>query len=134
MVSRGVRNNNPGNIRKGVSRFRGEIFPSQDLEFKQFESAAWGYRAIFLLVKNYDTLYGINTLDGIIRRWAPPCENNTRRYIDVVAQRLNVKSSAYIDWSDREVMIPLAWSISKVENGVTPTLSEIEQGWELFSE
>ncbi len=134
MDSRGIRNCNPGNIRKGVSRFRGEVFPSRDLEFKEFESASWGYRAIFLLVKNYNSLYGINTLDGIIKRWAPPCENDTRRYIEVVAQRLGVKASAYIDWSDREVMIPLAWSISKIENGVTPSLSDIEEGWRLFAD
>lgn len=132
MSSRGIRNNNPGNIRKGTSRFQGEVFPSMDLEFKEFESAVWGYRAIFLLIKNYNTLYGINTLDGIIKRWAPPCENNTRHYLNVVAQRLKVHSTAHIDWSDREVMIPLVWSISKIENGVTPILADIEQGWELF--
>ncbi len=132
MSSRGVRNNNPGNIRKGVSRFRGEVFPSRDLEFKEFTTPAWGYRAIFLLVKNYNTLYGINTIEGIIKRWAPPCENDTRRYIDVVAQRLNVKPSAHIDWYDSDSMIRLAWSISKIENGVTPSLKEINEGWELF--
>lgn len=42
MSSRGIRNNNPGNIRKGTSRFQGEVFPSMDLEFKEFESAVWG--------------------------------------------------------------------------------------------
>ncbi len=134
MLSRGIRNNNPGNIRKGVSRFRGEVFPSQDLEFKQFSTAAWGYRAIFLLIYNYNALYGINTLEGVIKRWVPPCENNTRLYTEVVAQRLRVEPSAYIDASDRETMINFAWSISKIENGETPILSDIEEGWELFVE
>lgn len=44
---RGLRNNNPGNIRLSSTKYQGEVQPSQDTAFKQFESMAYGYRAIF---------------------------------------------------------------------------------------
>lgn len=44
-MSRGLRNNNPGNIRQSNTRYLGEVRPSQDAAFKQFETAAWGIAA-----------------------------------------------------------------------------------------
>lgn len=35
---RGLRNNNPGNIRLSSTKYQGEVQPSQDTAFKQFES------------------------------------------------------------------------------------------------
>ena len=46
-LPRGLRNNNPGNIRKNSDVFQGEK-TSSDKEFKQFKSMAYGYRAIFI--------------------------------------------------------------------------------------
>ena len=45
-MSRGLRNNNPGNIRRDRDKWQGEIVPSQDQSFKQFSSMAYGYRAL----------------------------------------------------------------------------------------
>lgn len=39
-VTRGLRNNNPGNIRINTDVFQGEITPSKDKSFKQFRSMA----------------------------------------------------------------------------------------------
>ena len=52
-MSRGLRNNNPGNIRRSKVRYRGEVHPSQDPEFRQFSAPEWGYRAIFVLLDTY---------------------------------------------------------------------------------
>ncbi len=49
-MSRGLQNCNPGNIRQSKVRYKGEVRPSRDSAFKQFESLAWGYRAIFVLL------------------------------------------------------------------------------------
>ena len=57
-MSRGVRNCNPGNIRCSRVRYKGEVLPSQDREFKQFESMAYGYRAMFVLLDTYRRRYG----------------------------------------------------------------------------
>ena len=46
-MSRGLSNCNPGNIRQSKVRYKGEVQPSRDPAFKQFESLAWGYRAVF---------------------------------------------------------------------------------------
>ncbi len=134
MLSRGLRNKNPGNIRINRSRFQGEVVPSSDSEFKEFMSLAWGYRAMFLIIHNYNQLYGINTLDKIIGRWAPEEENDTNAYISVVAKRLNCSRGSHIDSLNPEIMIPMVWSMSKIENGVDPELQEIEVGWKLFIE
>ena len=40
-MSRGLRNNNPGNIRLGNFRYKGERATSSDSAFRQFESVEW---------------------------------------------------------------------------------------------
>lgn len=84
---RGIRNNNPLNIR----RVRGTIWKGQcavqsDPEFVQFESMKWGIRAAFCILRTYETKYHANCVVDIITRWAPPSENDTQRYIRNVCQ------------------------------------------------
>ncbi len=134
MLSRGLRNCNPGNIRLSSSPFRGELIPSEDPEFKQFESMEWGYRAMFLIIHNYNELYGINTLDEIIKRWAPVSENPTADYIRAVAKRLGVGTRSYIDSRNGDVMKVLVGAMARIECGVKPNMKDIEGGWELFTE
>ena len=86
-MSRGLENRNPGNIRRVPVRYKGEVRPSRDPDFKEFESLAWGYRAIFVLLDTYRTRYGIDTLRVMISRWAPPSENRTEAYIRSRASR-----------------------------------------------
>ncbi len=83
-MARGLDNRNPGNIRRSKVRYRGEVRPSRDPDFKQFETLAWGYRAIFVLLNTYRIRYGLSTLRGMISRWAPPSENHTDVYIRAV--------------------------------------------------
>lgn len=131
-ISRGIRNCNPGNIRKSSSPFRGEVTPSQDPQFKQFIAPEWGYRAMFLIIHNYNELYGINTLQRVIKRWAPPVENDTQLYVNAIAKRLNILPTDYINSKNRDTMIPLVCSMSKIENGVEPPIEQVERGWSLF--
>lgn len=53
MTARGLRNNNPGNIRINNDLFQGEVGPSEDKSFKQFTTMAYGYRAMFKILSNY---------------------------------------------------------------------------------
>lgn len=71
-MSRGLSNCNPGNIRQSKVRYKGEVQPSRDPAFKQFESLAWGYRAVFVLLHTYRVRHGLRTVRGMISRWAPP--------------------------------------------------------------
>ena len=61
MTSRGLRNNNPLNIEKtkGRTPWQGEIVPSKDNRFAQFTTMAYGYRAAFKLLNNYQRNYGL---------------------------------------------------------------------------
>ena len=131
-MSRGLQNCNPGNIRQSKVRYKGEVRPSRDSAFKQFESLAWGYRAIFVLLDTYRIRYGLDTIRGMISRWAPPSENHTETYIRAVAADTGIDPDEPLDTLDPATMIPLAAAISRVENGAAADMGEVELGWELF--
>lgn len=132
-MSRGLANCNPGNIRQSRVCYKGEVRPSRDPAFKQFESLAWGYRAIFVLLDTYRVRYGLNTVRGMVSRWAPPSENHTEVYIHVVAEAVGIPSDQPLDTRDRTTMQRMAAAISRVENGVAADMDAVERGWELFA-
>ena len=68
-LPRGLRNNNPGNIRINDDLFQGEIRPSKDKSFKQFTTMAYGYRAMFKILSNYFKNYKLDTIRKLITRW-----------------------------------------------------------------
>lgn len=70
-LPRGLRNRNPGNIRRSAVRYKGET-ESDDAAFKAFASTAWGYRAMFVLLHTYRVRHRIATLRGMIARWPRP--------------------------------------------------------------
>ena len=78
-MTRGLRNNNPLNIEKtrGGNPWQGEVVPSKDKRFAQFTTVAYGYRAAFKLLNNYQRNYGLDTIRKMIGRWAPSEENHT---------------------------------------------------------
>jgi hypothetical protein len=130
--SRGYRNNNPGNIRINGDKFQGEVIPSQDKEFKQFESMSYGYRAIFKILRNYQINYKLNTIRQMISRWAPKNENDTANYISFVSERSGIPADDPIRTDNREMMIRIVAAMSKVENGQEADMCDVIDGWELL--
>ena len=130
-MSRGLANNNPGNIRRSRVRYRGERHPSTDASFKQFESMAWGYRAMFVLLDTYRKRYGLKCLHDMIMRYAPPEENHTALYIAAVCDLTGLTPHKEIDTRDRAVMVSIVAAMSKVENGCAACRSEVEEGFDL---
>lgn len=130
--SRGYRNNNPGNIRINGDKFQGEVIPSQDKEFKQFESMAYGYRAIFKILRNYQINYKLNTIRQMISRWAPKKENDTANYISVVSEISGIPADDPIRTDNREMMIRIVSAMSRVENGIDTDMVDIIDGWNLL--
>ena len=106
------------NIRISTDKFQGEVQPSQDKEFKQFETAAYGYRAAFRILRTYINSYGLNTIRKIISRWAPKNENHTENYIRVVSERSGIPAGDPVYADSREMMIRIVAAMSFVENGV----------------
>lgn len=130
-MSRGIDNRNPGNIRRSRVRYRGEIHPSRDPDFKQFESMEWGYRAMFILLDTYRVRYGLDTLRRMISRYAPPEENHTALYIEAVCDRTDIGADEKIDTRDRATMVPVVAAMSQIENGSRALRAEVERGFDL---
>ena len=138
-MSRGLRNNNPGNIRVSHNPWKGKIVGAakKDKVFEEFVSMAYGYRALLINVRTYIRRDGINTIRGIITRWAPPEDkNNTEGYIQAVCKHMSVSPGYMIKEDNKDKfrgdMIKLAAAISRVENGVDAVMADIEKGWELI--
>lgn len=129
---RGLRNCNPGNIRISATKYRGEIQPSQDPAFKQFESMAYGYRAVFMLLHTYALRYGLDTIRGMISRYAPSNENDTARYIRAVSDWSFTAPDTHLTTTNGEMMIPVVSAISRYENGRQAERSEVQEGWDMF--
>ena len=131
-MSRGLRNCNPGNIRRSRVRYRGEVIPSRDVEFKEFATMAYGYRAMFVLLDTYRRRYGLITIRQMLSRYAPPEENFTESYIRIVSQRTGIDADSRVNTRLASDMIPIVRAMSEVENGVAAILEDIEEGWKLY--
>ena len=132
-MSRGLRNNNPLNIRLSATTvWQGEIRPSQDRSFCQFRTMAYGYRAGLKLLQNYRRKHGCRTIADFIRRSAPPTENNTNGYISRVCKEMQVPASYVPDVGDQGTMCAFAAAMSQVENGVPAVMEDIITGWSLL--
>ena len=87
MLPRGIRNNNPLNIRRTKDQWQGLKKEQTDSAFCQFENLAYGWRAAFkLLTRTYYHTYRLYTIRAIVGRWAPPNENNTKAYVENVSR------------------------------------------------
>ena len=131
MSTRGIRNCNPGNLRKSKDNWRGLRKEQTDREFFQFITPEYGYRAMIITIRNYNRRYGLNTVSKIINRYAPPIENHTDNYINYVAKQMGVDPNEVIDTANKETMIEMVCAMSFVENGKKAIRCEVERGWEL---
>lgn len=135
-VPRGIRNNNPLNIRKGNS-WIGERYPQVDREFEEFRTLEYGIRAAFKLMRNYITGFSgrsvkYNTIRKLIRRWAPPTENATQRYIDFVCKEVDKDQNEVIFFSDRKLMVMICRAMAFVECGQWIEVAKFESGYDLL--
>ena len=91
MLPRGIRNNNPLNIRLvAENRWQGRVSPkhNSDGAFEQFQGPIMGLRAAaVLLIAHYDRRH-LDTIRKLVEVWAPPNENDTEAYARCVAERL----------------------------------------------
>ena len=131
-MSRGLRNCNPGNIRRSKVHYLGEVRPSQDSDFKQFESMAYGYRAMFVLLDSYRRRYALNTLRQMLNRYAPPSENFTEGYIRFVSQKTGILPDEELNTRSERDMVPIISAMSEIENGVSADRSMVLEGWRMF--
>src|SRR5574337_358914 len=114
MEPRGIRNNNPGNIKHSAIKFDGEI-PSDDSTFKCFSDSKYGIRAIDMILLHYyrmdQSADVATTVQGVIDRWAPPSENDTGAYVDACCSEVCVSLSDPIILYDRAILVVLCRAI-----------------------
>lgn len=135
-LPRGIRNNNPLNIRKGNS-WKGECPDQTDTQFEQFSSVEFGLRAAIKLIRNH--IDGRNccakpcrNISQLISVWAPASENNTEAYIKAVESMTGINRYQRIYSNNREIVSRIVQAMAKVETGCTVDMTLIKSAWELL--
>ncbi len=137
-LPRGLRNNNPGNMRprpEDVSAFdvEGKLIDTLPDTVWQgvvaldvgpngpyliFNSMLYGLRAIGKQLEAYQLRYGLNTCRQIFTRWAPPSDNNpTPAYISAVAQRMGKQPDDVISTRNPDQLFELIQGVVQQEDG-----------------
>lgn len=117
LPSRGIRNNNPLNIRHNPrNRWLGLSLNQTDPEFCQFDSMTYGVRAAMKLLRQYAIKQHRYTISDYITRWAPPSENNTRNYIDFVSKQIDYPANINLYFRDRPRFIAMVRAMGKMES------------------
>ncbi len=156
-MTRGERNNNPLNIRKVPgTHWRGEVeaLPQRGNRllgaerlgsasdggqggegaagaFVQFASLSWGLRAAFCILRTYRDKYQAVCIEDIITRWAPPTENDTRKYICNVCRLTGFGGKERLtekDWPR------LVGAMAFIESGMNLTEKQIQQAFQLYKQ
>ena len=109
----GLRNNNPGNLRSwGTTPTVGG--------FAKFDTPDAGLSAMAGNLLAYYKKYGLDTIAGIVKRWAPPNENNTAAYIKSLVDQTGFGADVKLNLEDPKVLAALMAGITKHENGRNP--------------
>lgn len=129
-ITRGLKNNNPLNIRKSKDKFLGEI-ESTDKAFKQFKSVDYGYCAVFIILATYN-IRGANTIEKIISKWAPPSDgNHTENYIKNVSTRSGIDRRKVLTLKDGNAYIKIVAAMCYSENGQNANMEDVINGFKL---
>lgn len=119
MTTRGIRNNNPLNIRHSAVQFHGEV-QGTDPDFKTFQNAFSGIRAGAVILLTYQHIHGLHTIPEIVYRWAPPSENNTVAYVAAVISRGKFSYKDDLDMYSVGEQCRLVGAMIWQENGMDP--------------
>ena len=114
MATRGIRNNNIGNIR--VSKDQWEGATGDDGSFVTFDTPDSGVRALAKNLMSYGR-QGYDSIEKIINRWAPPNENDTQSYINSVVAATGIPATQSIDLTNPDVLASLSEAIGYHETG-----------------
>lgn len=129
-IPRGIRNNNPLNIRIG-NTWLGEVADPSDPSFEQFVTMQYGVRAACVLLRRYIRHYKLNTIARIIATWAPSMENHTPAYISRVCDYMQLEPDVPIKYEDKDTICRLVQAMCLVENGQPISDNIIRKGYDM---
>ena len=132
-TSRGLRNNNPGNLRISAVAWVGKIPKAQNTDgaFEQFQHLKYGVRAMILDVRGKISK-GLNTIEKLLAVYAPKSENNTAAYAATVSKLAGIGPKQPLG-TDKDTLQRVVIAMTKVENGLAITPSQFEEGWAVLS-
>lgn len=118
-VPRGIRCNNPLNIvYSPKNKWYGLTQRRLDDHFCTFTNPVWGWRAAGMLIKKYISQYKLNTIELIVKRWAPATDgNNTKAYIERVETMSGIGRNVTLDFKEQVPMLLIMSAMCVVENG-----------------
>ena len=140
---RGLRNNNPLNIRHGQSKWQGTHPEKTDKEFVCYMSKAYGYRAGWKILQTYYNQFVKEQkafcVRSIIKRWAPPSDgNNTEGYIRQVVKLARIGGLQRLPSPNSEngfyYLHKVVMAMTCVECGIKPEevpLDQILKGYQM---
>jgi hypothetical protein len=85
--------------------------------FQSFATPEAGVQAIGRLLQSYQDRHGLNTLSGIISRWAPPSENNTAALIARAVRDTGYGANQPLNLHDPEVLSRVTAAMIRGEQG-----------------
>lgn len=138
--TRGLRNNNPGNIEKLTNdTWEGQV--GTDGRFAVFKDLEYGTRAIIRVLKTYNNTHGINTINDIINRFAPEFvknekgemvrENDPEKYIAFVVEKTGISRNKKLDYNAQDDYVRLAKAMCHFETGSDLPLNIFTTGFSL---
>ena len=128
--TRGIRNNNPLNIRHSTNKWQGMARRQTDRAFVQFTERKYGYRAAFVLIRNYIGLHHANTIGKIIARWAPSSDgNNTQAYIRFVSQTSGIAADTPLRFADQKSMVSIVRSMAQMESAIIEDKTLLDEAY-----
>ena len=129
-MTRGLRNNNPLNIRRIVGTvWKGQLPEQNDPQFVQFSSMEWGIRAAFAILQTYRRKYNATCVEEIIGRWAPKTENNTAEYINGICRLTGYGGKERLSERDWPSLIR---AMAMIECGALLPRDVIARGYALY--
>jgi hypothetical protein len=117
-VPRGIRNNNPGNMRISINNWQGKI--GNDGAFEVFDTMANGLRANMINLYSRAVSNGTgpwDTVGQVISEWAPNNENDTQAYIAFVERETGYGRNQILDPRNAYQMSAILRAIVLLENG-----------------
>lgn len=136
-LPRGLRNNNPLNIRHNpANQWQGAADEQRDPQFVQFTSMVWGLRAGIVIIRNWLMAAARKneslTMGRIISKWAPASDgNNVPAYISKVHRLSGIAQHDIVCHSDRSQIVNLVWAMAFVECGRAIDPRHVEEAYNL---
>lgn len=131
-MTRGIRNNNPGNIVKSGTAWAGKVPHelNEDRRFEKFETMHHGVLAVIRLLWTYYSKRGLRSVHDIMARYAPSHENDTSGYVRWVSRQVGIHPKATLSWTEKRVK-PLVTAILRKESGYKLTDEDWSKAWAL---